>query len=116
MWSMFGECTGRSARHPRRSFPCECEGLADPAALAANDDTLEDLDAFLGALDDLDVHVDGVAGAEGRDVVAQRRLIDEVQVFIDTSCCWRPGQAFAVLSVAEARCSPYLGVSRSRRS
>ena len=30
-------------------------------------------------------------------------------------CCWRlPGQAFAVLSVAEARCSAYLGVSREQ--
>ena len=55
------------------------EGLADAATLTAHHDALEDLDALLGALDDLDVHIDGVAGAEGRDVVAQRRLIDEVQ-------------------------------------
>src|SRR5262249_10948768 len=55
------------------------ERLADSPALPADDDALEHLDTFLGALDDLDVHVDGVARAEGRDIVAQRRLIDEVQ-------------------------------------
>src|SRR6476661_299225 len=55
------------------------EGLADATTLAAQHDALEDLDALLGTLDDLDVDIDGVAGAEGRDVVAQRRLVDEVQ-------------------------------------
>src|SRR5947207_91073 len=47
------------------------ERLAHAAALTAQHDALEDLDALLGALDDLHVHIDGVAGAEGRDVVAQ---------------------------------------------
>src|SRR6202022_3441363 len=41
------------------AFLAHGEGLADPAALPAKDDTLEHLDAFLGALDDLDMHVDG---------------------------------------------------------
>jgi hypothetical protein len=35
------------------------------------------------------VNVHGVAGAESRDVVAQRRLVDEVQrVHRDTSLSW----------------------------
>src|ERR1700694_3267997 len=61
------------------AFLADGEGLTDAPALPANDDTLEDLDAFLGTLDHLDMHINGVAGAEGRDVVAQRRLVDEVQ-------------------------------------
>ena len=55
------------------------EGLADPAAGTTQHHTLEHLDALLVALDDLDVDVDGIAGSKDRDVVAQRRLIDEVE-------------------------------------
>src|SRR5205814_1158162 len=55
------------------------ERLADAATLPTDNDALEDLDALLGALDHLDVHVDGVARVERGDVVAQRRLVDEVQ-------------------------------------
>src|SRR6185437_12522690 len=71
------------------------EGLADTTTLAADHHALEHLDALLGALDDLDVHVDGVARAENRDVVAQRRLIDEVQPvhLRDTSLRSRPTAA-----------------------
>ena len=56
------------------------EGLADTRAVAADDDALEDLDTGAVAFDDLDVHLDGVAGAEVRDVVAQRGLVDVVEV------------------------------------
>ena len=49
------------------------EGLADAVALAADDDALEDLDALAGALDHPDVHLEGVAGREVGDVVAQAR-------------------------------------------
>src|SRR4029078_1288187 len=82
------------------AFLAHGEGLADATALAAKDDTLEDLDALLGALDDLDVHIDGVAGAEVRDVVAQRRLIDEVQRVhsVTLPCCWRLWGAAAAWS------------------
>src|SRR3954452_4991118 len=55
------------------------EGLADAAALTADDDTLEDLDAGAVALDHADVHLDGVTRAEGRDVVAQRSGVECVQ-------------------------------------
>src|ERR1700687_54207 len=61
------------------AFLADGEDLTDTAALPANDDTLEDLDAFLGTLDHLHMHIHCVAGAEGRDIVAQRRLVDEVQ-------------------------------------
>ncbi len=44
------------------------DGFADSRALLLDDDTLERLDAFLGAFDDLDVHRDGVAGAECRKI------------------------------------------------
>ena len=40
---------------------------------------LEDLDARARALDDLDVNVHGVTGAEVRDVVAQGGLVDLVE-------------------------------------
>src|SRR3954447_15647374 len=43
------------------------EGLADAAAVATDDDALEDLDARAGALDDLHVDVDRVTGAEVGD-------------------------------------------------
>src|SRR5215207_2150317 len=46
------------------------EGAADAGSVDPDDDALEDLDAGAVALDDLDVHLDGVTGAEGRDVVA----------------------------------------------
>ncbi len=42
----------------------------------ADDDTLEDLDAGPVALDDLDVDLDGVTGAEGGDVVTLRGVAE----------------------------------------
>src|SRR5690606_19554128 len=47
--------------------------------LAADDDALERLDTRALALDDLDVDLEGVARAEGRDVGAQRRCVDRVE-------------------------------------
>src|SRR5688572_23839449 len=44
------------------------EGLAHALAGAADDDALEDLDAGAGALDDVHVHLDGVARTELGDV------------------------------------------------
>src|SRR5690606_7504485 len=55
------------------------EGLADTAALAPDDDALEDLDTFLGALDDLHMHIQGVARTEIGDIAAQRALVDEIK-------------------------------------
>src|SRR3954447_26409120 len=57
------------------------EGPADARALDSDHDALEHLDAGAVALDDLDVDLDGVAGAEGGDVVAQRgggQRVDDV--------------------------------------
>src|SRR3954452_3431608 len=55
------------------------EGLPDAAALTADHGALEDLDAGTVALDDADVHLDGVAGTELGDVVAQRVGVECVQ-------------------------------------
>ena len=55
------------------------ERLADAIALAPDDDALEDLDARAGALDDLDVDLERVAGTEVRDVGAQRGGVDSVE-------------------------------------
>ena len=55
------------------------EGLLHAAALAPHDRALEDLDPLPGALDHPDVDLDGVAGAEVGDVVAQAVAIDRFQ-------------------------------------
>src|SRR5829696_1836519 len=55
------------------------EGLADAAALTADDDALEDLDARAVALDHAHVHLHGVPGAEVGDVAAQRVGVECVQ-------------------------------------
>ncbi|EGJ74459.1 putative signal peptidase I [Streptomyces sp. Tu6071] len=55
------------------------EGLADARALAADDNALELLHTRAVALDDAHVDVDGVAGAERREVAAQRRGVDGVE-------------------------------------
>src|SRR6202165_933154 len=46
------------------------KGLLGTAAPAADDDAFEDLDALAGPLDDLGVHLDGVAGDQGGNVLA----------------------------------------------
>src|SRR5918997_4673359 len=50
------------------------EGLANPLALALDDDALEDLGTTAGALDDLEVDADAVAGLEGGDAAELRAL------------------------------------------
>src|SRR3954451_15207711 len=72
------------------------EGLARAAALTADHDALEDLDAGPVALDHADVHLDGVAGTERGDVVAQRIGVECVQgVHLSSP---------VVLAVARTRC------------
>src|SRR6185436_10629671 len=65
-----------AARHLARG-----EGLADAAALPADDDALEDLDALLVAFHHLDVHAHGVSGAEIRQPVLEERGFDDSQRF-----------------------------------
>src|ERR671911_1329461 len=55
------------------------ERLTYTRALAADHDALEDLDAAPAALDDLDVDLEGVAGTERGNVVAQAGGVDGVQ-------------------------------------
>src|SRR5699024_6737286 len=61
------------------------EGLADPAALAADDDALEHLDTRAAALDDAHVDGHGVTRAELRHVGLHRLLVDEIKLLHDVS-------------------------------
>src|SRR5215218_1513059 len=54
------------------------EGLAQAAALAAQDEALEDLDPLPAPLDHADVHLDGVAGPEVGQIVTQLRALDRI--------------------------------------
>ena len=54
------------------------EGLADAGALTTDADTLEELCTLVVALDNLYVYFEGIAWAEGRDIVAQLCCIDLV--------------------------------------
>src|SRR4051794_6348082 len=54
------------------------ETFPGPTPLAADHDALEDLEPLTIALDHPDVHLQGVAGAEVGDVVAQRAAVDEI--------------------------------------
>ena len=54
------------------------EGLADAGALTTDANTLEELCTLVVALDNLYVYVEGIAWAEGRDIVAQLCCIDLV--------------------------------------
>src|SRR6266508_2427172 len=56
------------------------ERLAKAPALAADDHSLEHLDALATALDHPHVHLDGVARTELRQVVAQARAFDEIDL------------------------------------
>src|SRR5450631_116975 len=55
-------------------------GLADATTVTTDHHTLEDLNARARALNDLDVNLDVVAGAECRDVIAQAGLVDVVEL------------------------------------
>ena len=55
------------------------EGLADAGVLTLDHNTTENLHTGLGALDDLDVNVEGVTGAELWNIVAQLCCIDLVE-------------------------------------
>src|SRR5262249_27372856 len=96
------------------------ERLADASALPAEHHALEYLDALLGPFDNLDVHVDGVARAEGREVVAQRRLVDEVQPvhlrrhFLGVAACGSCPHAWRE-AVTKPMGFGLPGTSRSRR-
>src|SRR6187200_2890342 len=55
------------------------ESLAHALAGACDDDALEDLDTRAAALDDVDVHLDGVTGAEVRNIGLERCGVDVVE-------------------------------------
>ena len=54
------------------------ERFADSAALALYDHALEQLHALAVALDHADVHLEGIAGVEVRNVVTKVLVIDEI--------------------------------------
>ena len=47
---------------------------------ASDHNALEDLDTGAVAFDNLDVHLESVARAERRDIIAQRRRVNSVQL------------------------------------
>jgi hypothetical protein len=69
MEAMVGEWTEADLAHG--------EGLLHAAALTAEHGALEGLHSLPGALDHPDIHLDGVAGAELGDVVAQAVAVDD---------------------------------------
>src|SRR4030095_11321062 len=54
------------------------ECFTDAIACSGDDHTGEDLDSRTSALNDLDVHLDGIAWTEGGDITAHRCLIELV--------------------------------------
>src|SRR5690606_8866022 len=55
------------------------EGLAHALTLARDDGALEDLDTGAAALDDVHVHLDGVARAEVRNIGLERGGVDAIE-------------------------------------
>ena len=71
----------------RRDF-ADGEGLRDTTATAGDDNAFKNLVALFLVLDDADVHFDGVARGELRDVVAELRrgdFIREVKIHVYSS-------------------------------
>ena len=56
----------------------DSEGLTHPAALATDHHALEHLHALAAALGHADVDLQGVTGSEGRHIVAEMLLIDDI--------------------------------------
>ena len=83
------ELKGGATARPKKAAKLVEDAPAAPAAEAsaaqapavpADDDALEDLDPGAASFDDLDVHLEGVASPELRDVTAHRRRVDAVQL------------------------------------
>ena len=76
-FSILGEWSGNVRSTPTPNDCLRTVNVSrDAGALALDHDPLEDLDAPAAALDHLEVHADGVARLEARDVLAQLRLLD----------------------------------------
>ena len=68
-----------TALHPDAvSDAADSEDLLRAAAAATDHDAFEDLDPLAGALDDLRVHLDGIAGDQGRKVLALGLSVEQV--------------------------------------
>ena len=75
MRSIFGECSGERPLHAdAEGLLAHREGLAHALALPLDDDTLEDLGAAAGALDDLEVDLHAVTRLEAGDTAQLRAL------------------------------------------
>src|SRR5204863_8471611 len=66
------------------------EGLAVLATATTKDRAFEHLDALLVALDDLHVHAHGVAGLEGRHVLAELAVLDPIDRIHGERAFYRP--------------------------
>src|SRR5215218_514954 len=70
-----GRVHGEGALHTHaEGLLADGEGLADPLALALDHDAFEDLGTTAGALDDLEVDADAIAGLEGGHAAELRAL------------------------------------------
>ena len=76
---MIGLCSGKVRSTPTPKLTLRTVNASRMPSPASGDDHAgEDLDSGAGALDDLDVHFDGVAWAEGGKIAAQRCLVELV--------------------------------------
>ena len=76
---MIGECTGKVRSTPTPKLTLRTVNVSRaPLALAPDHDALEHLDPLAVAFDHADVHLQGVAGGEVGDVVAQLGAVDEI--------------------------------------
>jgi hypothetical protein len=104
---MTGLCTGKVRSTPTPKLILRTVKVSRSRnALAGDDDALEDLDARARALDDADVDLDGVAGPELGDVVAQRDFSTRSTLFI---------RAFSFPSRAGGRAAARSGPGRHAR-
>ena len=91
------------------------EGLRNAAALTGDHNALEDLGTGAAALDDLDVHLEGVTGAEVGHIVAQRSGIDLVDQVGHYSLHARATGHGRLVGGAATRLGP-IPIERLRRS
>jgi hypothetical protein len=67
MRSIFGECNGKVRSTPTPKDCLRTVNVARTVALALDDNALEDLGPAPGALDDLEVNAQTIAGVERRN-------------------------------------------------
>src|SRR5699024_2488632 len=107
-----GGCVHREgARHADTEGDlADGEGLTDTGTVDADDHALEDLDTAAVALDDLDVHLHGVTGAEAGDVVPHGLLVDLVETLHGAVASCRRHRSPALVFLGGVHSPPRTGV------